>query len=61
MGEWCFLDCDICNVSKQQRLPFNKSTAHAIRLFQLVHIYLWGPYRKKSIDGVQYMLTVLDD
>ena len=31
------------------------------KIFELIHVYMWGPFGTSSIHGHQYFLTVLDD
>ena len=40
---------------------FPISENKASNCFDLVHCDLWEPYRIKSLCGVQYFLTVIDD
>ncbi|XP_070021176.1 uncharacterized protein [Nicotiana sylvestris] len=47
--------------SRQQRLPFPKSSIHTSAPFQLVHIDIWGPYNTNTYDGFRYFLTLVDD
>ncbi|KZV53534.1 hypothetical protein F511_42283 [Dorcoceras hygrometricum] len=53
--------CHVCHMSKQKRLPFeshNKTAAHS---FELLHIDVWGPFSKYSVDGYRFFLTIVDD
>ncbi|XP_075106878.1 uncharacterized protein LOC142179889 [Nicotiana tabacum] len=53
--------CSICPMARQQRLPFHDSTVSSTKLFQLVHIDIWGPYNTKTYNGFRYFLTLVDD
>ncbi|KAK9682409.1 hypothetical protein RND81_10G072000 [Saponaria officinalis] len=37
--------CKTCALSKHHRLPFNRSNSRASKIFDLIHVDLWGPYR----------------
>ncbi|GLJ53720.1 hypothetical protein SUGI_1146300 [Cryptomeria japonica] len=43
--------CDVCQFSKQMRLPFLNSSSMSTELFELVHSDLWGPAPTDSYDG----------
>ncbi|XP_074321433.1 uncharacterized protein LOC141657940 [Silene latifolia] len=53
--------CETCILAKHYVLPFNRSTSHAKKCFDLIHIDVWGPYRIQSSTGARSFLTVLDD
>ncbi|XP_074306150.1 uncharacterized protein LOC141641385 [Silene latifolia] len=53
--------CETCVFAKHHSLPFNRSTSHATKCFDLVHMDLWGPYRQPDRTGAQSFLTILDD
>ncbi|KAL2249557.1 UNVERIFIED_CONTAM: Retrovirus-related Pol polyprotein from transposon RE2 [Sesamum indicum] len=53
--------CDICPMAKMHRLPFSSSDTHAVDIFDLVHMDVWGPYKQFSISNSHYMLTIVDD
>lgn len=53
--------CDICSISKQQKLPFNKSSISSIRSLKLLYVDLRGSYKVVSLNGAQYFLTIVDD
>jgi hypothetical protein len=48
-------------LSKQHALPFTDSSSHAKKLFDLIHVDVWGPYRHTTIDKCTYLLTIVDD
>lgn len=49
------------SLSKQQRLPFFKSSITTNDVFELIHVDLWGPYSVQSISGASYVLTMVDN
>ncbi|KAL2925577.1 Retrovirus-related Pol polyprotein from transposon RE2 [Bienertia sinuspersici] len=53
--------CQICPLAKQHRLPFTPSSIKSDRIFQLLHIDIWGPYRVATHDGCKLFLTIVDD
>lgn len=53
--------CETCVIAKHHRLPFARSNNIAEKLFDLIHIDLWGPYRIASLSGDKFFLTILDD
>ncbi|GJW63747.1 ribonuclease H-like domain-containing protein [Tanacetum coccineum] len=53
--------CNICHKAKQTREPFPLSDHKSLAVGDLVHLYLWGPYRVVSRDGYIYFLTIVDD
>ena len=52
--------CDICPREKQYRSSFLISNNKASRLFELIHVNLWGPYTTSSPCGAHYFLTIVD-
>ena len=53
--------CDICCRAKQTRSSFPISNSCAKDKFDLIHCDIWGPYRKSTISGATYFLTIVDD
>lgn len=53
--------CDICPLAKQRCLSFPVSTSHCNKVFQLLHMDIWGPLSIISIHGHRYFLTIVDD
>uniref|UniRef100_A0A803LBA1 Integrase catalytic domain-containing protein n=1 Tax=Chenopodium quinoa TaxID=63459 RepID=A0A803LBA1_CHEQI len=53
--------CDTCCVAKHHRMPLKPSNTIASRIFELIHIDLWGPYKVKNVTGASYFLTIVDD
>jgi hypothetical protein len=52
--------CHAGQLGKHVRLPFDNSTTHTTRPFQLIHCDLWtSPI--PSVSGYKYYLIVLDD
>uniref|UniRef100_M1ANG9 Integrase catalytic domain-containing protein n=1 Tax=Solanum tuberosum TaxID=4113 RepID=M1ANG9_SOLTU len=48
-------------MARQERLPFPHSTHTSTRIFQLLHIDLWGPYHMVTHDNYRYFITLVDD
>ncbi|GAA0146465.1 transmembrane signal receptor [Lithospermum erythrorhizon] len=53
--------CLVCPIAKQSRLLFPSSTSFSAEVFHLIHLDLWGPYKTKTMSGVAYFLTIVDD
>ncbi|CAL1404860.1 unnamed protein product [Linum trigynum] len=53
--------CEICNLSKQKRLPFPRSNSVCKEPFDMIHVDIWGPVNVVSHDGFKYFMTVVDD
>jgi len=53
--------CDVCHLAKQRRLSYLPSLNKASKIFELIHLDIWGPYSKQSVHGHKYFLTILDD
>lgn len=47
-----------CGVAKHHKLPFMHSKSIAVNIFELIHVDLWGPYRRKTIAGGSYFLIL---
>ena len=57
------VDC-ICHISPQARQQYNSfpiSNSRACKLFELLHVDLWGPYATPTYNGYKYFLTIVDD
>nr|KYP60497.1 Retrovirus-related Pol polyprotein from transposon TNT 1-94 [Cajanus cajan] len=53
--------CSICNIAKQNRLPFSNPNKFSPNCFDLIHADIWGPFRQPTYDGFRYFLTLVDD
>jgi len=53
--------CDICQMSRQKKLPFSLSKNNAKALFDLIHVDIWAPFSTSFIHGFKYFSTILDD
>ena len=42
-------------------MPFQESTSITTKIFELLHVDLWGPYHIPTHDGYHYFLTMVDD
>lgn len=56
-----FLTCDTCHFAKQKCLSFPVSKSSCNKIFELIHVDIWGPYSISSIQGHRYFLTIVDD
>lgn len=43
--------CSVCPMAKQSRLKFPSSESKSNSIFQLVHVDLWGPYKRPTFDS----------
>lgn len=55
------LICEICQLAKFAKLPFDVSLSRASKMFQIVHSDIWGPAPLDSWDGYKYFATFVDD
>lgn len=53
--------CTICPVARQHRLSFSSSEIKTTKIFELLHIDVWGPFHTSTHDGCKYFLTIMDD
>ena len=53
--------CDVSHLAKQGILSYSPSLNKASKIFELIHLNIWGPYSKQSVHGYKYFLTILDD
>ncbi|MCO5604181.1 hypothetical protein L7F22_058342 [Adiantum nelumboides] len=53
--------CPSCQLGKQQRRRFNKSTYRTRQPLELIHSDVWGPSQTTSMGGAHYILTFVDD
>lgn len=53
--------CLTCPMAKFTKLPYNLSSSHAVKLFELVHLDTWGPYKVPTRGKFKYFLTLVDD
>ena len=59
--EECGDVCITCPVAKFTKLPFGTSESRAEKVFDLIHIDIWGPYRVSTRMNHRYFLTLVDD
>ncbi|MBW0505351.1 hypothetical protein O181_045066 [Austropuccinia psidii MF-1] len=52
--------CQICNISKARRLPFNHHFDQVESPLDSIHIDLVGPITPESLSGFRYLLTIVD-
>lgn len=55
------VSCDVFPRARQHKLPFPHSSIHTTHIFELMHLYLWGPYHTPTYNGYTYFLTIVDD
>ena len=53
--------CSICPKARLHRQPFPLSNSRASRIFELIHVDIWGAYKCSTYDGYKYFLTIVDD
>ena len=53
--------CEHCIFGKHKRVKFNASVHTTEGILDYVHADVWGPSRRTSIGGANYMLTIIDD
>ena len=53
--------CEFCHMAKQKCLPFPCSHTKSIKVFDLIHVDIWGPLSIPSTSGHKYFLTIVDD
>ena len=53
--------CNICPQAKQHRSSFPSSTTKANKVFELLHVDIWGTYRTPTYDGFTLFLSIVDD
>jgi Integrase core domain len=55
------IDCDVCKLAKQTRLPFSLSNSKSEALFDLIHSDIWGPASTILYNGFRYFVIFIDD
>jgi hypothetical protein len=53
--------CEHCIFGKHKRVKFNASVHTTKGILDYVHADVWGPSRRTSNGGANYMLTIIDD
>ena len=53
--------CSICPKARLHRQSFPLSTTRASRIFELIHVDIWGAYSCVTHDEYKYFLTIVDD
>ena len=53
--------CEICSLARHTRLPFYSSSTKSTRIFDLLHLDVWGPYDTPTFDGNKFFFTIVDD
>ena len=55
------LNCEMCQLAKQTRVPYSLKPYVSSQPFSLVHSDIWGPCRIKNISGSKWFITFIDD
>ena len=55
------VQCPVCPLAKQKRLPYVSHNHLSDNPFDIVHLDIWGPFSIESIEGYRYFLTIVDD
>lgn len=53
--------CTVCPRARQCRLSLTHSEIKTTKVFQLLHIDIWGPYKHTTHNGRSIFLTIVDD
>jgi len=53
--------CPVCPLAKQKRLSFESHNHMSSSSFDLIHLDDWGPFKRESVEGYKYFLTIVDD
>ena len=53
--------CEHCIFGKHKSVKFNASVHTTEGILDYVHADVWGPSRRTSIGGANYILTIIDD
>ena len=54
-------NCSVCIRAKKTRIQNHKIVPQASKPLHQIYMDFWGPYRHGSIDGSQYILTLIDN
>lgn len=52
--------CDVFHKDKQMRECFPFSVHSYSKLGELIHLYVWGPYKVATREGYMFFLTIVD-
>ena len=53
--------CDVCEVSKNHRVPYAISNKLSLSPFSLVHSNVWGPSRVPNCSGAKWFVSFMDN
>ncbi|XP_070010455.1 uncharacterized protein [Nicotiana sylvestris] len=51
----------ICPMARKSKLLFPSNSISTKKIFELIHVDIWGPYKDPTYDGYKYFLTIVDD
>ncbi|XP_019237807.1 PREDICTED: uncharacterized protein LOC109217959 [Nicotiana attenuata] len=51
----------ICPMARHNRSPFPERTTSTTKVFELLHMDMWGPYHAPTHDNHRYFITLVDD
>jgi hypothetical protein len=53
--------CDVCELAKSHRVPFQNSMNKSPASFMVVHSDVWGPANTCSLNGKRWFISFIDD
>ena len=53
--------CQVCPQAKQHRNSFPSSSSRTNKIFEMLHVDIWGPYGTPTYDGFKFFLSIVDD
>lgn len=56
-----FKFCKCCPLEKLQQLPFFRIVIISENILEMINIDIWSPTPEKSLYGLQYFTTIMDD
>ena len=53
--------CRICPQAKQHKSSFPLNSSRTNKIFEMLHVDIWDPYRRTTYDGFKFFLSIFDD
>ena len=53
--------CSVCPKARLHRQSFPLNDTRASRIFEVIHVDIWGASKCVTHDGYKYFLTIVDD